>query len=399
MSKYQKLALLGSLFLSLNAQAFDPSGMAREMETAVGKSAAWSAGGAAVWSHDGKPTDPVRPGRISETFSGMKPDVGFKTRAGKDARIYATHSQSVVLVLTNDGSGTGSVIDQSGLILTNWHVVGNNSEVAVAFKPRQEGGQVTKADLHRARVLLVDEGADLAIVYVPTLPKGIRPIEIGTLNDIQIGSDVHAIGHPSGLHWTYTKGIVSQVRHNFEWTVKSGQRFRADVVQTQTPINPGNSGGPLISDNGLLIGVNAFRSDKEGLNFAISGDTVLRFMLAAIKQLEQPQPAQARACTAQFGEGRRVNHQAAGAAITMPVDLDCDGYADADYVDPEDRKLPIMLVFKEGNRIKTIVMDDNRDGRWDRSLHYSASQEKPDYIGYHPDGRLKPSTYERVAMR
>ena len=398
MSKYQKLALLGSLFLSLNAQAFDPSGMAREMESSGGKSAAWSAGGAAVWSHDGKPTDPVRPGRISETFSGMKPEVGLKTRAGKDARIYATHSQSVVLVLTNDGSGTGSVIDQSGLILTNWHVVGNNSEVAVAFKPRQEGGQVTKADLHRARVLLVDEGADLAIVYVPTLPKGIRPIEIGTLNDIQIGSDVHAIGHPSGLHWTYTKGIVSQMRRDFEWAIQGGHRFRADVVQTQTPINPGNSGGPLISDNGLLVGVNAFRSDKEGLNFAISGDTVLRFMLAAIKQLEQPQPAQAKACTAQFGEGRRVVSRGA-AVITMPVDLDCDGYADADYLDPEDKRTPIMLVFKEGNRIKTIVMDDNRDGRWDRSLHYGSSQENPDYIGYHPDGRLKPSTYERVAMR
>ena len=387
------------LLLCVQAQAFDPSGMAREMETAVGKSAAWSAGDAAVWAHDGKPADPVQPSRISEVFSRVKPEVGLKTRAPKDARIYATYSPSVVLVVTNNSIGTGSVIESRGLILTNWHVVGNNSEVGVAFKPRQEGANITNADLHRARVLLVDEGSDLALLLMASVPAGLRALQIGTLNDIEIGSDVHAIGHPLGMTWTYTKGIVSQVRRDFEWAIQGGHRFRADVVQTQTPINPGNSGGPLISDNGLLVGVNAFRSDKEGLNFAISGDTVLRFMLAAIKQLEQPQPAQARACTAQFGEGRRVNHQAAGAAITMPVDLDCDGYADADYVDPEDRKLPIMLVFKEGNRIKTIVMDDNRDGRWDRSLHYSASQEKPDYIGYHPDGRLKPSTYERVAMR
>lgn len=398
MKTHLKLAMLSWFLLSLNAQAFDPSGMAREMETAVGKSAAWSAGDAAVWAHDGKPADPVQPGRISEVFSGMKPEVGLKTRAGKDARIYANYSPSVVLVVTNNSIGTGSIIESRGLILTNWHVVGNNSEVAVAFKPRQEGANVTKADLHRARVMLVDEGSDLALLVMASVPAGLRALQIGTLSDVEIGSDVHAIGHPSGMTWTYTKGIVSQIRRNYGWQVEGGHKFSADVVQTQTPINPGNSGGPLISDTGLLVGVNAFRAQGEGLNYAISGDTVQRFIVAGVRKMEEAAAPQAKACTAKFGEARR--NSLGGTMFTLrAVDLDCDGYADADYLIPDDKSKPIMLMFKEGGRISRIVFDDGHDGRWDYSWHYGARQDQPDFVGFHPDGRLQASSYERYAAR
>jgi S1-C subfamily serine protease len=81
-----------------------------------------------------------------------------------------------------------------------------------------------------------------------------------------VGTKPGGIGHPNGENWTYTKGIVSSVRPDYEWLT-----HRATVIQTQTPINPGNSGGPLLSDDGKIVGVNSF-GDKgaEGLNFAIA---------------------------------------------------------------------------------------------------------------------------------
>jgi S1-C subfamily serine protease len=77
------------------------------------------------------------------------------------------------------------------------------------------------------------------------------------------------IGHPTGEAWSYTTGVISQYRQNYEWQAEGNSiRHRADIIQTQTPINPGNSGGPLLSDSSNLIGVNSFKSGGEGLNFA-----------------------------------------------------------------------------------------------------------------------------------
>src|SRR6516164_7639410 len=79
--------------------------------------------------------------------------------------------------------------------------------------------------------------------------------------------------------WTYTTGIISQYRQAYEWQAKDDPiKHKADVIQTQTPINPGNSGGPLLSDSGSLIGVNSFKYDGEGLNFAVSVEEVRKFI-------------------------------------------------------------------------------------------------------------------------
>jgi S1-C subfamily serine protease len=87
------------------------------------------------------------------------------------------------------------------------------------------------------------------------------PLEISS-EDIEVGADVRAIGHPKGEEWTYTKGIVSSVRPDYEWSGEPGESHRATVIQTQTPINPGNSGGPLLSDEGKIVGVNSFRKKE-----------------------------------------------------------------------------------------------------------------------------------------
>ncbi len=95
------------------------------------------------------------------------------------------------------------------------------------------------------------------------------------MSDIDVAMDVHAIGHPLEEFWTYTKGIVSQIRKGYVWNYLNEadliSTHKATVIQTQTPINPGNSGGPLFNDNGEIIGVISFGTpDSEGINFAVS---------------------------------------------------------------------------------------------------------------------------------
>ena len=100
-----------------------------------------------------------------------------------------------------------------------------------------------------------------------------------------VGSDVHAIGHPGSLSWTYTKGYVSQIRKNYKWNYEK-TLHEASIIQTQTPISPGNSGGPLISSEGELLGVNSFKAQGENLNFAVTSLEVINF-LKNIKKLEK----------------------------------------------------------------------------------------------------------------
>ena len=106
-----------------------------------------------------------------------------------------------------------------------------------------------------------------------------KPLAIGDTGKLQVGADVHAIGHPTGQAWTYTRGIVSQIRRDYAWKAGRQVQHKATVIQTQTPINPGNSGGPLL-DDGLASGRHQQlqRAKAEGLNFAVSAEDVKAFL-------------------------------------------------------------------------------------------------------------------------
>lgn len=192
---------------------------------------------------------------------------------GVGAELYKKSAPGVVVVVAGEGGGSGSIISQDGMILTNWHVVQGHDSVGIYFKPPGRGA-IQAADRYEADVLKVDEVADLALVRLRAMPKGYPILTLGDMTDVEIAMDVHAIGHPLGEFWTYTRGTVSQVRDGYKWLGRS-----AEVIQTQTPINPGNSGGPLFSDTGKIIGINSFTStDAQGINFAVSVGEVRRFM-------------------------------------------------------------------------------------------------------------------------
>jgi S1-C subfamily serine protease len=319
-----------------------------------------------------------------------------RTRSAKDADIYRSISPSVVLILTKDGVlGSGSLIDTSGHILTNAHVVGDNAYVAVVFKPSTEGKEWTRDDMKSARVVSRDKTSDLALIKVDDPPKGKIPIRLGDTADISVGLDVHAIGHPKGETWTYTKGVISQYRLGFEWEDDGGHdKHRADVVQTQTPINPGNSGGPLISDGGALIGVNSFKSATgEGLSFAVAVDEVRKFLARSGSQQETGSSRNKPNCEAK--EVSRTRDKNGGTTI-IAYDLSCSGRVNANYIIPDKTSDAIMLTIDRNGDGKPDVMyfDFKRVGKWDLSFWDEKFEGRWTLVGFHPDGRLEPSSFE-----
>ena len=116
--------------------------------------------------------------------------------------------------------GTGSLIDKCGLILTNWHVVQKADEVSIIFKPK-DGVELEDAPYYNAKVLSVNKNLDLALLQIPKPPRNLKIIPVGTSKFVNVGSKVHAIGHPNGLYWSYTQGYISQVRKNLSGNMQA----------------------------------------------------------------------------------------------------------------------------------------------------------------------------------
>ena len=118
------------------------------------------------------------------------------------------------------------------------------------------------------------------------MPQDYKSIELGNMEDIEIGEDVHAIGHPAQYSWSYSRGTISALRPEYQWEdIGSGNLFIHNVIQTQTPINPGNSGGPLFNNYGKVIGINSSKSSQELdlINFSISVDEIKKFINKKLK--------------------------------------------------------------------------------------------------------------------
>ena len=343
----------------------------------------------------------INPMIIKDRLSAVDSGTSFQTRGARDAKLYAELAPLVVMVVTNDGIGSGVIIDRSGLIITNWHVIEGYDVVGVIYKPREEGRKIQRSDLRRAQVVRFDEVSDLALVQVEDPVDVGKQISLGQVSDVPIGSDVHAIGHPTGETWTYTKGIVSQYRKGYEWVTESGKAHQADVIQTQTPINPGNSGGPLLSDNQQLVGINSFVAEGEGLNFAVSVDEVRRFIGSAGNRYasnydsgSSTSPASDSCASEKIGSERSEDNL----STLVYWDYDCDGESDAVVKWPDNTSKPVYVSLDstDNGLIDTIYVDFDRDGKIDFSYYDTDGSGSADLIGYHADGNLEPYKFESL---
>ena len=182
--------------------------------------------------------------------------------------IYDQLKDSVVLIQTNLGLGSGFVYDLKGHIITNHHVIEDADTIQVSFLD----GNVTSAS-----VVGMDIYSDIAVIKVDSQVTTLQPIVLGTSFDLTVGEPVAAMGNPFGLSDTLTVGIVSSL----ERTLTAAEKYVIiDIIQIDAAVNPGNSGGPLVNLHGQVVGVNtAIQSETgtfTGIGFAIPSDTVKR---------------------------------------------------------------------------------------------------------------------------
>jgi putative serine protease PepD len=237
--------------------------------------------GTGLADNDNASTTPVSAGTQTPVSVSSSDARGNLVRS-----IYAAASPSVVSVRTGEGSGTGFLVNSDGTIVTNAHVVGDNSEVQVRF--------TDDGDLHTARVLGVDESTDLAAIKVDaSAANGVKPLALADSDKVQVGDTALAIGYPLGLDRTATAGIISGLGRD----IQAPNGFSIDkVIQTDAPINPGNSGGPLLNSNGEVIGINSQiataggGNGSVGIGFAIPANTV-KEVLPQIERGAQPEHA------------------------------------------------------------------------------------------------------------
>ncbi|MGH2995572.1 MAG: S1C family serine protease, partial [Gaiellaceae bacterium] len=165
--------------------------------------------------------------------------------------------------------GSGFVINKTGHIVTNYHVVEGAQDVEVNFS----GGE----DKVPAEIVGTDPSTDVAVLKIDAQSRALTPLDLGDSDSVRVGDPVVAIGNPFGLERTTTAGIVSALQRQ----IQSPNGFTVDkVIQTDAPINHGNSGGPLLNTRGEVIGVNTqiftggTSEGNVGIGFAMPINTV-----------------------------------------------------------------------------------------------------------------------------
>ncbi len=212
------------------------------------------------------------------------------TRGETGISVFKKVSPSVVMVVTanfkddkvtDSGLGTGVIINPAGDVLTNWHVI-HGFETGIIFLKPAFGTEPDKNDAYGVKLILESEQADLAMLKIVKPPAGLLPVNFGDLSSIQVAEDIHIIGHPHGQLWSYSTGVVSQVRNNFDWEYADGSKHVARVLQLQTAINPGNSGGPVLDNNAKMLGLVAMSEEGQNLNYAVAVDVIKDFVSKAL---------------------------------------------------------------------------------------------------------------------
>ena len=163
-----------------------------------------------------------------------------------------------------EGQGSGFILDRSGHVLTNFHVIdGANRGIDV---------QLSNKHHYAAKVIGTDKVHDLALLQIDA--QNLEPVTLADSSQLAVGQKVYAIGNPFGLGGTMTRGIISSIR-----TLGGGNGAHIDdAIQTDAAINPGNSGGPLLNSHGEVIGINTMiasngAEQSSGIGFAIPINT------------------------------------------------------------------------------------------------------------------------------
>ena len=177
---------------------------------------------------------------------------------------------AVVQVRTPGGLGSGFIINEEGYLITNFHVIENETQISVEVY-HQKSGQLERKSYKHVKIIAINKFSDLALLKIEDQDAtGFAKVLLGDSDALSVGERVFAIGSPMGLERTVTEGIVSTKTRPMQ-----GELY----LQTTAQINPGNSGGPLFDLRGEVVGVTNMKiTFGEGLGFAIPAEAVKYFL-------------------------------------------------------------------------------------------------------------------------
>ncbi len=173
-------------------------------------------------------------------------------------------------VITGSGSGSGSIIDKRGYVVTNYHVIENASSINISL---------ADGSTYEGKIVGKDKNTDIAVLkFDPPSGTELKTISFGDSENLKVGQKVIAIGNPFALERTMTTGIISGLGRPIQ---ESGTNvIIRNMIQTDAAINPGNSGGPLLDNQGKMIGINTViyssSGSSAGVGFAIPVSTARR---------------------------------------------------------------------------------------------------------------------------
>lgn len=182
----------------------------------------------------------------------------------------------LLMDLPTEGTGSGSVIDHSGHILTNYHVIEEARQVSVTLFDGKS---------YDAKFVGADPINDVAVIKVEAPDDSLVPVVFGDSRRLKVGMRVFAIGNPFGLERTLTTGIISSLNRSLQ--IHNGRTIKS-IIQIDAAINPGNSGGPLLDTSARLIGMNTAIASKtgqsSGVGFAIPVNLIARIVPQLIER-------------------------------------------------------------------------------------------------------------------
>jgi hypothetical protein len=242
------------------------------------------------------------------------------------------------------------------------------------------------------------------------MPANFKFLKIAQRDDLEVGADVFAIGHPLGFSWTFTQGVVSAIRG----IDNDDQNYTA--IQTQTPINPGNSGGPLLNANAEVVGVNTWARDissvkkvavageevalahpAQGLNFAVSARDIRAFLSdvqsgkVANLPLQIPSLQGCSSWQLLFNGRTKTND-----GRLQLFSSRCDSKADAWEIFPDDKSKAVQLYFDadRSGKSSVVLISNPATGKWETSLWDFFRDQTFAVVGHHDDGKVQPTRFE-----
>ena len=220
--------------------------------------------------------------------------VGSNDEPVKFGSVVKASQESIVLLTTSpfedptidrskNAVCSGVIVDEQGHVITNYHCIHNQKSIFLYYYDREDWGE------YKVEIVGTDPLADLALLKIIGNDKKLTPLKFAKNTEkLEVGTDVFALGHPMGMAWTVTKGIISSneryARHPY-----------VHALQTDAAINKGNSGGPLMNMQGEIVGINALMisriSENAGVGIAIRGDVVEKSLKSMLETGTVSRPA------------------------------------------------------------------------------------------------------------